>query len=49
MIIADMWTGIPFQAILLLAALLGVPRELKDAAEVDGASARRVFWHVTLP
>ncbi len=39
-IIADMWTGVPFQAILLLAALLGVPRELKDAAEVDGASTR---------
>ena len=48
-IIADMWTGVPFQAILLLAALLGVPRELKEAAGVDGASARRVFWHVTLP
>ena len=46
-IIADMWTGVPFQAILLLAALLSVPRELKDAAEVDGASATRVFWHVS--
>jgi multiple sugar transport system permease protein len=48
-IIADLWTGVPFQAILLLAALLTVPRELKDAAEADGASTPRVFWHVTLP
>ena len=48
-IIADAWTSVPFQAILLLAALLGVPRELKEAAAVDGAGRTRVFWHVTLP
>lgn len=48
-VIADAWTSIPFQAILLLAALLNVPRELKEAAEVDGAGATRVFWHITLP
>ena len=39
----------PFKAILLLAALLAVPVELKEAAEVDGASGWQVFWHVTLP
>jgi multiple sugar transport system permease protein len=48
-IITDAWTSIPFQSILLLAALLGVPRELKEAAAVDGASRLRQFWHVTLP
>lgn len=47
-VIADAWTSVPFQAILLLAALLGVPRELKEAAAVDGANRAQVFWHVTL-
>ena len=48
-IIADAWTSIPFQAILLLAALLTVPSELKEAAGVDGAGRTRTFWHITLP
>jgi ABC-type sugar transport system permease subunit len=47
-IIASLWTAVPFQAILLFAGLLTVPRELQQAAEVDGASPFRVFWHVTL-
>jgi multiple sugar transport system permease protein len=48
-IISDMWTGVPFQAVLLLAGLLGVPVELKEAAQADGASRWQVFWHVTIP
>jgi multiple sugar transport system permease protein len=48
-IISDMWTGVPFQAVLLLAGLLGVSVELKEAAQSDGASRRQVFWYVTLP
>jgi len=48
-ILADMWVGIPFVAILLVAALLGVPREQQEAAAIDGANAWRVFRHVTLP
>jgi multiple sugar transport system permease protein len=48
-LISDMWTGIPFQAILLLAGLLGVPKDLKEAAASDGANRLQVFWHVTLP
>jgi multiple sugar transport system permease protein len=47
-IIASLWTAVPFQAILLFAGLLTVPRELQQAAEVDGAGPVRVFWHVTL-
>jgi multiple sugar transport system permease protein len=48
-IISDLWTSIPFQAILLLAGLLAVPQELKEAAMSDGANRLQVFWHVTLP
>jgi multiple sugar transport system permease protein len=48
-IISDMWTGIPFQAILLLAGLVAVPAELREAATSDGANRLQVFWHVTLP
>ena len=48
-IIADMWTGVPFMAVLLLAGLLAVPQETKEAAQVDGASGWQVFRNVTLP
>jgi multiple sugar transport system permease protein len=47
-LISTLWTAIPFQAVLLFAGLITVPRELQQAAEVDGASPFRVFWHVTL-
>jgi multiple sugar transport system permease protein len=45
----DVWRGVGFWGVLLLAGLLGVPRELYQAAELDGASPVRRFWHVTLP
>jgi multiple sugar transport system permease protein len=45
----DVWRGVGFWGVLLLAGLLGVPRELSQAAELDGASPTRRFWHVTLP
>ena len=47
-IITDAWTSVPFVAILLLAALVTVPRDLKEVAATDGANARQVFRHVTL-
>lgn len=48
-IIADMWTGVSFMAVLLLAGLLSISRELKEAAETDGATPWQVFRNVTLP
>lgn len=41
--------GIGINMVLFLAALQGVPTELKEAARLDGASARRVLTNVTLP
>jgi multiple sugar transport system permease protein len=45
----DIWQGIPFFAVMLLAALQGVPDELHEAAKIDGASAAKTFWRVVLP
>src|SRR4051812_31425126 len=43
------WAAAGGTVIIYLAALLSVPDELYDAAEVDGASIWRKVWHVTLP
>lgn len=48
-IIANVWYGVTFFAIMIIAALQSVPKELYEAAAVDGASRLRRFWHVTLP
>jgi len=43
------WKGFGFYMVIFLAALLGVPRELREAAALDGAGRLRSFRHVTLP
>ena len=48
-IIVNVWRGLPFFAISFLAGLMTIPRELYEAAEVDGALRFRQFWHITLP
>ncbi|MEP1574356.1 MAG: sugar ABC transporter permease [Roseibium album] len=48
-ITANVWFGIPFFAITLLAALQSIPGELYEAAEIDGASAWQTFTKITLP
>jgi multiple sugar transport system permease protein len=48
-IVANVWFGIPFFAITLLAALQAIPRELYEAAAIDGADAWQRFTRVTLP
>ena len=48
-IIVNIWRGLPFFAITILAGLVAIPKELYEAAEADGAGAWRRFWHVTLP
>ena len=48
-IIADVWKLTSLVAILLLAGLQSVDRELVDAAHVDGAGSRQVFRYILLP
>jgi len=45
----DVWKSTPFVALLLLAGLQGIPRELVRAAAVDGANAWTTFRRITLP
>jgi multiple sugar transport system permease protein len=45
----DAWTFIPFMMIMILAGLQAIPRELQEAARVDGAGGWRTFWEVTFP
>jgi multiple sugar transport system permease protein len=47
--IMDAWTFIPFMMIMILAGLQAIPRELTEAARVDGATAWKGFWEVTFP
>jgi multiple sugar transport system permease protein len=48
-IVANIWYGIPFFAITLLAALQSIPNELYEAASIDGASEAQQFRSITLP
>ena len=48
-IAVNVWKGIPFYTILLLAGLKAIDREQYEAAEVDGADAIQRFRHITLP
>ena len=48
-IATNIWRGMPFFAIMLLAGLQAIPTDLYEAARVDGASVVRRFVHITLP
>jgi len=49
LILVNVWRGMPFFAITLLAGLQTVNPDLHEAAEIDGANAWQRFWRVTLP
>jgi len=48
-VVVNVWRGLPFFAICILAGLVSIPRELYEAAESDGAGPVARFWYVTLP
>jgi multiple sugar transport system permease protein len=48
-VIANVWRGTAFSMILLYAGLLVIPRSLYEAAAVDGATALKQLWYITLP
>ncbi|MFF8880981.1 carbohydrate ABC transporter permease [Streptomyces flaveolus] len=48
-VIASTWMNMGGAALIYLAALQGIPGELYEAAELDGAGVLRKIWHVTIP
>jgi arabinogalactan oligomer / maltooligosaccharide transport system permease protein len=49
MMIANFWLGWPFMALVATGALQSIPRELYEAADIDGASGWDQFWNITVP
>lgn len=48
-VVADIWKETPFIMLLFLAALQTIPRDLYEAAKVDGSSPVQSFFYITLP
>ncbi|WP_201305474.1 carbohydrate ABC transporter permease [Paenibacillus puerhi] len=48
-VIADTWNNLPFVMLILLASLQGIPKDLYEAAEVDGATTWKATLFITLP
>jgi multiple sugar transport system permease protein len=47
LMVANIWRGIPFFTVGYLAGLQAIPRDLHEAAEVDGAGSWQIFWQIT--
>lgn len=47
--ISDNWKEMGWSAIIYLASISGISPELYEAAKIDGASRRKLVWHITLP
>ncbi len=48
-IIAYVWQDFGYNLVIFIAALQGIPREIRDVVRIDGANAWEEFWSVTLP
>jgi raffinose/stachyose/melibiose transport system permease protein len=48
-IAVSQWQWVGYLTVLFIVAIRGIPRELYEAAEIDGAQAWQKFWHVTVP
>ena len=48
-IVINIWIGIPYTMLSTTGILQNIPGELYEAAKIDGASAMRIFWKITMP
>lgn len=49
MLIANIWLGWPFMTIVATGALQSIPKDMYEAASIDGATGLQQFWSITLP
>ncbi|MDK2900980.1 MAG: multiple sugar transport system permease protein [Thermotogaceae bacterium] len=49
LVFVNVWLGIPFNFILLYTGLKGIPLELYESAEIDGATSWKKVWFITIP
>jgi arabinogalactan oligomer / maltooligosaccharide transport system permease protein len=49
MLIANIWLGWPFMTIVATGALQSIPKDMYEAASIDGATGTQQFWNITLP
>jgi multiple sugar transport system permease protein len=47
--LTTIWWGFGFPMLIFIAGLQGIPEQLYEAARIDGASGRQLFWYITLP
>lgn len=48
-VIMDIWHWTPLVTLTLIAALVSLPRDPFEQAQIDGANKLQIFWHITLP
>jgi arabinogalactan oligomer/maltooligosaccharide transport system permease protein len=49
LLITNIWLGWPFMTIVATGALQSIPKDLYEAADIDGATGTQQFWNITLP
>jgi arabinogalactan oligomer/maltooligosaccharide transport system permease protein len=49
MMIANFWLGWPFMSVVATGALQSIPKDLYEAAAIDGATGNQQFWNITVP
>src|SRR5258706_1209015 len=49
MMIANFWLGWPFMSVVATGALQSIPKDLYEAASIDGATGTQQFWNITVP
>ena len=47
--VMEWWWGLGYHTIFFLAGLAAIPKDLPEAARIDGASEWKIFWHITRP
>lgn len=48
-LLINMWIGIPYTMLMTSGILMNIPTDLFEAATIDGASKKQIFWNVTVP